>query len=126
MKCSVRCAYVLKIGKITCSGSTGGASSWYVMPLTTETKSGISCDRVPAVDFSCASRVLSGYSCFSSSLKSTQIRTIEGNKFISNHNTVTCYPHKLTLLTNQLTCSHIAGRQIASRYVNRFTHLINA
>ena len=41
----------------------------------------------------------SGYYGFPSSLKSTEIRTIEGYKFISNHNTVTCYPHKITLLT---------------------------
>ena len=37
---------------------------------------GISCETVPAVD-------LAGYSGFPPSLKSTQIRTIEGHKFIS-------------------------------------------
>ena len=70
------------------------------MPLTTETKSGVAFHvrESPQLISPVLRGFFSGYSVFPPSLKSTQIRTIEGHKFISNHNTVTCYLQKIRLL----------------------------
>ena len=79
-------------------GSTGGAS---VVSLTIETKSDVvfHVREFPYLISPVLRGFFSGYSGFPPSQKSTQIKTIEGHKFISKHNTVTCYPHKITLLT---------------------------